>query len=101
MWNGIFGKKMCYTSVSFQFCFAILVFKNISVGFVQLSDLATRNCLITKDLEVKITDFGLGRQLDDPAAIYEPNYLPPIPYRWSAPVSVFTQFFPNFFNLIA
>jgi serine/threonine protein kinase len=50
-------------------------------------DLAARNCLLTKDLTLKITDFGLSRQLEDGDEVYEMNALKSIPIRWSAPVS--------------
>lgn len=49
-------------------------------------DLAARNCLLTRELKLKITDFGLSRQLEN-EDIYNLSTLKSIPIRWTAPVS--------------
>ena len=50
-------------------------------------DLAARNCLLTAELKLKITDFGLSRQLEGDENNYIMSSLRSIPTRWTAPVS--------------
>jgi serine/threonine protein kinase len=51
-------------------------------------DLAARNCLLTLDKKLKITDFGLSRQLEDDEYTYLMSCLKLIPIRWTAPVTI-------------
>ena len=45
------------------------------------SDLAARNVLLTENLEVKISDFGLSRRLID-YSNYVKKSQGPLPFRW-------------------
>ncbi|XP_067839673.1 muscle, skeletal receptor tyrosine-protein kinase [Heptranchias perlo] len=69
--------------------------KQISAGMTYLSerkfvhrDLATRNCLVGENLEVKIADFGLSRNIYS-ADYYKANENDAIPIRWMPPESIF------------
>ncbi|CAG7826951.1 unnamed protein product, partial [Allacma fusca] len=46
-------------------------------------DLATRNVLLTSTLDVKVTDFGLARQLNN-YSMYVKTQDTPLPWRWLA-----------------
>ena len=50
-------------------------------------DLAARNCLVTADMTVKITDFGLSRQVTI-ADYYRKQGLKVLPIRWAAPEAI-------------
>jgi FMS-like tyrosine kinase 1 len=50
-------------------------------------DLATRNVLLTSTLDVKVTDFGLSRQLNN-YSMYVKKHETPLPWRWMAPESL-------------
>ncbi|XP_035700554.1 uncharacterized protein LOC110844319 isoform X2 [Folsomia candida] len=53
------------------------------------ADLACRNILLTSDMTIKITDFGLSRKLYSeitPALVFECDV--PLPWRWMAPESL-------------
>ncbi|XP_060918190.1 muscle, skeletal receptor tyrosine-protein kinase [Labrus mixtus] len=69
--------------------------KQIAAGMAYLSerkfvhrDLATRNCLVGEDMEVKIADFGLSRNIYS-ADYYKANENDAIPIRWMPPESIF------------
>lgn len=72
----------------------VLIIKQIAKGLQFLTaqhfvhrDLATRNCLVGKDLQVKIGDFGLARDIyiTDYYKVGNPTMLP---YRWLALESI-------------
>jgi serine/threonine protein kinase len=46
--------------------------------------LALRNVLLTDGLVIKISDFGLSRQVEEDGA-YTQDTRPELPFRWSAP----------------
>lgn len=69
--------------------------KQIAAGMAYLSerkfvhrDLATRNCLVGEEMEVKIADFGLSRNIYS-ADYYKANENDAIPIRWMPPESIF------------
>jgi len=51
-------------------------------------DLAARNLLVTDNFVIKITDFGLSRNLEDNSGNYVGNEESIFPLRWSAPESL-------------
>ena len=59
-------------------------------------DLAARNILVFDGMRVKITDFGLSKQLYGSAKLYarrKKSESEPMPWRWMAPESIkFYQF---------
>ena len=57
-----------------------------SEGFVH-RDLAARNILLGEDRKVKISDFGLMRQVDQ--EVYTVKKGKKIPYKWMAPEAIF------------
>ena len=57
-----------------------------SEGFVH-RDLAARNILLGEDRKVKISDFGLMRQVDQ--EVYKLKKGKKIPYKWMAPEAIF------------
>lgn len=68
--------------------------KQIAAGMVYLSekgyvhrDLATRNCLVGKELRVKISDFGLARSIHS-VDCYEGSEQDAIPIRWMPPEAI-------------
>ena len=50
-------------------------------------DLATRNILLGEDLEAKVSDFGLARDVQD-SSTYEMKSKGRVPVRWMAPESL-------------
>jgi serine/threonine protein kinase len=50
---------------------------------VACSDLAARNCLLSQDNVVKISDFGLSRQVEDEYTMS--SGAKQIPIKWTAP----------------
>jgi serine/threonine protein kinase len=46
--------------------------------------LALRNVLLTDDLVIKISDFGLSRQVEEDGT-YTQDTRPDFPFRWAAP----------------
>ncbi|MEE6459026.1 hypothetical protein FKM82_000513 [Ascaphus truei] len=74
-----------------QLCIA----RQVSAGMAYLSerkfvhrDLATRNCLVSENMVVKIADFGLSRNIYS-ADYYKANENDAIPIRWMPPESIF------------
>ena len=74
-------------------CLYHSVLKGVFLGMSYVSernyihrDLATRNCLVGEGLAVKITDFGLSKQLKDSCEflMLEPSE-GGVPLRWTAP----------------
>ncbi|KAF1760046.1 hypothetical protein GCK72_008292 [Caenorhabditis remanei] len=68
---------------------------NIACGMRHLArknvihrDLAARNCLITKDLKVKISDFGMSRRLSKGVPDFIEKKIKQAPIRWMAPESL-------------
>ncbi|EFP01198.1 hypothetical protein CRE_24508 [Caenorhabditis remanei] len=68
---------------------------NIACGMRHLArqrvihrDLAARNCLITKDLKVKISDFGMSRRLSKGVQDFIEKKIKQAPIRWMAPESL-------------
>ncbi|XP_018412722.1 PREDICTED: muscle, skeletal receptor tyrosine-protein kinase [Nanorana parkeri] len=69
--------------------------RQVSAGMAYLSerkfvhrDLATRNCLVSENMVVKIADFGLSRNIYS-ADYYKANENDAIPIRWMPPESIF------------
>lgn len=48
-------------------------------------DLSARNCLVFKDLSVKVADFGLSRRVEMMAGYYRKSGEETLPFRWLAP----------------
>merc|ERR1711988_1718066 len=53
-------------------------------------DLASRNCLVGNDLNVKISDFGLTRDLRSSREEYYKSSSGMVPVRWTSPESLET-----------
>jgi AXL receptor tyrosine kinase len=51
-------------------------------------DLATRNCMLTSDANIKISDFGLARVLEEGKDYYRMGQSSAMPIRWMAPESI-------------
>ena len=51
-------------------------------------DLATRNCLVGPAYQVKLSDFGMSRQLHE-SQYYRVHGKGFLPIRWMAPESIF------------
>jgi hypothetical protein len=51
-------------------------------------DLATRNCMLTWDMNVKVSDFGLARMLEEGKDYYRMGHGCALPIRWMAPESI-------------
>uniref|UniRef100_A0A8C4SS33 receptor protein-tyrosine kinase n=1 Tax=Erpetoichthys calabaricus TaxID=27687 RepID=A0A8C4SS33_ERPCA len=73
----------------------LYISKQVAAGMAYLSerkfvhrDLATRNCLVSENLVVKIADFGLSRNIYS-ADYYKANENDAIPIRWMPPESIF------------
>uniref|UniRef100_A0A3Q3G973 receptor protein-tyrosine kinase n=1 Tax=Labrus bergylta TaxID=56723 RepID=A0A3Q3G973_9LABR len=82
-------------AVSLSCAEQLSISKQIAAGMAYLSerkfvhrDLATRNCLVGEDMEVKIADFGLSRNIYS-ADYYKANENDAIPIRWMPPESIF------------
>ena len=58
-------------------------------------DMATRNCLVNKNLDVKISDFGLAQYLGE-NNVYHGNKDETIPIRWTAPEALWQYQFTTF-----
>ncbi|XP_015787696.1 tyrosine-protein kinase transmembrane receptor Ror-like [Tetranychus urticae] len=72
----------------------IWIATQIAAGMLYLSsqhfvhrDLATRNCLVTHNLTVKISDFGLSRDIYT-CDYYKVNGTKMLPIRWMSPESI-------------
>ena len=55
-------------------------------------DLATRNILLYSHRQLKISDFGLARDVYE-TNIYQPTSARRLPYKWMALESIFDQVF--------
>jgi serine/threonine protein kinase len=51
-------------------------------------DLATRNCMLTWDMNIKVSDFGLARMLEEGKDYYRMGQGSALPIRWMAPESI-------------
>ncbi|CAG0892811.1 unnamed protein product [Cyprideis torosa] len=78
----------------------IFIAKQVAAGMVYLSDrgfvhrdLATRNCLVSDHMEVKISDFGLSQRLPFENASYKGRPEDAIPVRWMPLESITTNEF--------
>ena len=76
--------------------------KQVAHGMVYLTekrfvhrDLATRNCLVNSNLDVKISDFGLAQHLGESDS-YIGNKDETIPIRWTAPEALWQYRFTTF-----
>ena len=51
-------------------------------------DLATRNCLVSDEMVVKVSDFGLSRRIEEDDTYYRQHKDTLLPIRWMAPESL-------------
>jgi serine/threonine protein kinase len=51
-------------------------------------DLAARNCMLTSDMDVKVSDFGLARVLEEGKDYYRTQTNFALPLRWMALESI-------------
>ena len=78
----------------------VFIAKQVAAGMVYLSergfvhrDLATRNCLVSDNMEVKISDFGLSERLSTENGSYKGRPQDAIPVRWMPLESITTNEF--------
>lgn len=50
-------------------------------------DLAARNCMLDENLNVRVADFGLSRDVYE-TGYYRPGQTTPLPFKWMAPESL-------------